>query len=93
MILATFPVAGLQYHAGIAYADAINENDELQLVREPTNAHDSQAVMVFHMGIQLGYLPRPVNQIALALKVAGWEITAEAEHSGSANVVLKGEPA
>lgn len=91
--LASFPVAGLQYHAGLAYADAIEEGDTFDLFEDRNNPHDTYAIEIRHMGIVLGYIPRPVNQIMFNLKKEGWTFTARAASTGTATVSLEGEPA
>ncbi len=54
-------VAGLQYHDGEIIWSQLQETDSLQLVREPGNAHDENAVAVYWKRYKLGYLPRTEN--------------------------------
>lgn len=53
--------AGLRHHAAKDVWDAMAVGDALQLVREPTNAEDMNAVRIEWQGIVLGYLPRGEN--------------------------------
>ena len=53
--------AGLRYHDAKAVWDQMKVGDALTLVREPENAHDSNAVRVEWNGHQLGYIPRAEN--------------------------------
>lgn len=55
------PLAGFQYHSGKAVWAELREGDALQLVREPDNAYDSNAVRVEWHGYKLGYVPRRDN--------------------------------
>ena len=55
------PIAGFQFHRGDAIWSTLDVGEELQLVRESTNAHDPDAVAVFLNDEQLGYIPRADN--------------------------------
>ncbi len=61
ILLQTSPVAGFQFYDGDRLWDALRPNDPLQLVPEPENPHDDQAVKVMWNGNQLGYVPRRDN--------------------------------
>ena len=61
IFLQTSPVAGFQFYDGDRLWDSLRPNDTLQLVPEPENPHDNQAVKVMRNGIQLGYVPRRDN--------------------------------
>ena len=50
----------------------LNEDDELDFIREPDNKYDSQAIAITTAyGIKLGYVPREDNKIAARLMDAG----------------------
>src|SRR5688500_17867149 len=55
------PLAGFVYYDGKAVWDRIKAGDRLTLVREPANAHDSNAVRIEWQGYMLGYVPRRDN--------------------------------
>lgn len=58
------PLAGFQYHEGMALWAELRVGDALTLVREPDNSHDGRAIAVLWRGHKLGYLPRAVNDAA-----------------------------
>jgi len=55
------PLAGFQFHDGVAVWSQLRENDALLLVREPENAYDERAVAVYWRDRKLGYVPRDEN--------------------------------
>ena len=55
-------VAGLQSYEGKRLFSRLRVGDELQLRREPDNAHDENAIRVEWHGRLLGYLPRGGNE-------------------------------
>lgn len=60
-----FYVAGFKYYDGPEILDQLKVGDELSLVREPENKHDSQAVAIFTKdGYKLGYIPAESNIVA-----------------------------
>ncbi|NCS65218.1 MAG: HIRAN protein [Hydrogenophilales bacterium CG03_land_8_20_14_0_80_62_28] len=61
VILQTSPLAGFQYHAGRALFPLMQVGDRLQLIREPDNPYDAQAVRVEWRGAMIGYAPRADN--------------------------------
>jgi hypothetical protein len=61
ILLQTSPVAGFQFYDGDQLWTTLRPNDRLQLVPEPENLHDNQAVKVMWNGDQLGYVPRRDN--------------------------------
>ena len=54
-------VAGYQFHAGMDLEPRMGVGDRLELVREPDNPHDRQAVAIRWGGEHIGYVPRRVN--------------------------------
>ncbi len=60
-LLQKLPVAGFQFYDGEKVWPMLQPGSELQLVREPENKYDSQAVKVLWQNRQLGYLPRADN--------------------------------
>lgn len=61
ILLQTSPVAGFQFYEGDLLWNSLRPNDTLQLVPEPENPHDNQAVKVMWNDTQLGYVPRQDN--------------------------------
>ena len=54
-------LAGFRYHAAAQLWDSLRVGDPLELVREPANTHDANAVSVSWRGAKLGYVPRREN--------------------------------
>jgi len=61
IIVQQSPLAGFQYYEGKGLWDMMRLGDNLQLVREPRNPHDANAVRVEWRGEMLGYVPRREN--------------------------------
>lgn len=63
------------YPDNLIELDTINKNSEepvaLDLVREPDNAYDSNAIMVLYEGQHLGYIPKALNEGMAALMDRG----------------------
>ena len=55
-------IAGFQFHRGEAIWGSLAVGARLSLVREPSNAHDPDAVAVFFKQEMLGYVPRAENR-------------------------------
>ena len=55
------PLAGFRYAEAAAVWPQLREGDALELVREPENPHDANAVRVLWQGRKLGYVPRAEN--------------------------------
>lgn len=71
------PVAGFQYHEGAVIWPSLHIGDSLQLIREPDNAYDRQAVRVDWNGRKLGYVPRIQNITVSHLLDQGHPLSAE----------------
>lgn len=61
LIVQSSPLAGFQFYAGRDLWQEMKVGDTLELVREPDNAHDANAVRVMWRGRMLGYVPRREN--------------------------------
>lgn len=70
------PLAGSQYHALAAVADAMRPGDKLLLVRERDNRHDANAIRVEWQGRLLGYVPRRDNRALAAAMDRGERLEA-----------------
>lgn len=55
------PLAGFRYGEAAAVWPDLRPGDALELVREPANPHDPNAVRVDWRGRKLGYVPRREN--------------------------------
>ncbi len=61
LLVQSSPLAGFRYHEAAAVWQELAVGDRLDLVREPANPHDSNAVRVEWRGRKLGYVPRAEN--------------------------------
>jgi HIRAN domain len=61
LLVQSSPLAGFRYHEANAVWKDLKLGDRLELVREPANPHDSNAVRVEWRGRMLGYVPRAEN--------------------------------
>ena len=66
-------LAGFRYHEAPLLISELRVGDRLDLVREPDNPHDFNAVRVQWRGRNLGYVPRRENS-ALAWVMDGGEV-------------------
>jgi hypothetical protein len=55
------PLAGFRHYEGAEIWRDMKAGDRLQLVREPDNPYDANAVRVEWRGLKLGYVPRRDN--------------------------------
>ena len=69
------PLAGSQYYALGEYWSHIRPGDRLQLIREPANRHDPNAIRVEWQGHMLGYLPRAENRALAAAMDRGEQLS------------------
>lgn len=56
------PLAGFAYYEGKGLWGNIRKGDPLQLVREPDNLHDHNAIRLEWKGRMVGYVPRRENR-------------------------------
>jgi hypothetical protein len=61
LIVQQSPVAGFQYYEGERLFGRMREGMPLQLVREPENRHDKNAVAVCFRNKKIGFVPRAEN--------------------------------
>lgn len=61
LLIRVSPLAGSQFYALSDAWNRLQVGDWLQLIREPGNRHDANAIRVEWQGQQLGYLPRAHN--------------------------------
>lgn len=62
ILLQSSPLAGFRYYEGKRLWSELKVGDPLQLVREPDNSYDPNAVRVEWQGHKLGYVPRADNE-------------------------------
>ncbi|HEY7658339.1 MAG TPA: HIRAN domain-containing protein [Burkholderiales bacterium] len=55
------PLAGFRHYHGAEVLRDLRPGERLELVREPENPHDPNAVRVEWRGVTLGYVPRREN--------------------------------
>ena len=61
ILVQSSPLAGFRYHEAAAVWQELAVGDQLDLVREPANQYDPNAVRVEWRGRKLGYVPRADN--------------------------------
>lgn len=59
--LFSFHISGFQYHDGALVLSKLRVGDRLELVPEPDNPYDPEAVAVKYKGTMLGYVPGDMN--------------------------------
>jgi hypothetical protein len=65
ILMQTSSIAGFQFYNGEKLWDQLSTGDMLQLIREPDNYYDENAVEIYWRNSKLGYVPR-VENIAIA---------------------------
>lgn len=58
MFSKTFFIAGVQHHQMNEVLGELGLGDELELVQEPTNKFDPNAIKIIYEGTMLGYVPK-----------------------------------
>ncbi|WP_449459249.1 HIRAN domain-containing protein [Streptococcus suis] len=58
-----FHLAAFAYYDGLDVIDQLKPGTPVQLVGEPSNPHDSEAVAIFYQGTKLGYIPSDKNSL------------------------------
>ncbi|PKO92051.1 MAG: HIRAN protein [Betaproteobacteria bacterium HGW-Betaproteobacteria-10] len=66
MLIQSSALAGSQYYAASEIWLQMKVGDRLELIREPDNRHDRNAIRVEWHGHKLGYLPRAENRAVAA---------------------------
>lgn len=68
LLIQSSPLAGSQYYQASQVWLAMQVGDRLELIREPDNRHDPNAIRVEWQGHKIGYVPRAENRsVAAAL--------------------------
>ena len=76
LLVQSSPLAGFRYHEAAAAWPELAVGDRLDLVREPANPHDANAVRVEWRGRKLGYVPRAENAALAWAMDRGERVTA-----------------
>lgn len=61
LLVQSSPLAGFRHHEAMLVWAELKPGDRLELVREPDNPYDANAVRVEWSGRKLGYVPRSEN--------------------------------
>ena len=76
ILVQSSPLAGSQYYAVGEQWQALQVGDHLDLIREPDNRHDRNAIRVEWRGHKLGYVPRAENRAVAAAMDRGEPVDA-----------------
>jgi hypothetical protein len=76
LLVQSSPLAGFRYHEAAAAWKDLAVGDRLDLVREPANPHDANAVRVEWRSRKLGYVPRAENAALAWAMDRGERVTA-----------------
>ena len=60
-VFAEFHLAGFTYGDGIDVLEELKPGLDVNLVAEPDNPYDSEAVAIFYKDVRLGYIPKNHN--------------------------------
>lgn len=66
-----FHLAGFAYYDGLDVIDQLKPGTQVQLVAEPNNPKDANAVVIFYQGTKLGYVPSDKNSLISRLLFYG----------------------
>ncbi|MET3558775.1 hypothetical protein ABID29_001903 [Streptococcus rupicaprae] len=58
-----FHLAAFNYYDGLEVVDQLKPGTYVDLLAEPTNPYDSEAVAIFYQGKKLGYIPKDRNTL------------------------------
>lgn len=56
--LSSFYVAGFQRYDGATVLSKMEAGSPVELILEPENPHDPDAIMIYFDGVKIGYVPR-----------------------------------
>jgi hypothetical protein len=76
--LTHFDLAGFTYYDGVEVFQKLSIGKTLELVAEPENKYDPNAIAIYFMKKKLGYVPRTENQIISQLLNLGYTEILEA---------------
>lgn len=61
--IADFHLAGFAYYDGLDVIDELTTGTTVDLLAEPTNPYDYEAVAIFYKDKKLGYIPKDKNSL------------------------------
>lgn len=61
--IADFHLAAFAYYDGLDVIDQLKPGTPVQLIGEPSNPHDAEAVVISYEGTKLGYVPTNKNSL------------------------------
>ena len=67
----SFCIAGFKYWDGALVLDQLKPGMALDLVAEPDNPHDSNALAIYRGSVKLGFVPRSENELPALLAFYG----------------------
>jgi hypothetical protein len=74
-------IRGLKYYDGKKVLPSLKVGDSLDLVREPQNPYDPQAIAIYWQGHQLGYIAMELNEgVAMILDYELKELVVNISH-------------
>lgn len=76
ILVQSSPLAGSQFHGLQQLRAQMQVGDTLDLIREPHNRHDGNAIRVEWRNHKLGYVPRAENRAVAAALDAGERLSA-----------------
>lgn len=83
-LLLDFHIAGFAYYDGLAVIHKLTVGKTVQLVAEPDNPYDAQAVAIYYKTHKLGYVPHQHNEWLSKFLYFGYQDAFEA-HIQTAN--------
>lgn len=66
-----FHLAGFAYYDGLDVIEELKLGTSLEMLAEPTNPYDSEAVVILYQGKKLGYIPKHKNSLISRLLFYG----------------------
>ncbi|KKN46450.1 hypothetical protein LCGC14_0672900 [marine sediment metagenome] len=84
-------IAGLHHHVMKDHIRSMEEGDAVDLVREPVNKHDSNAIRVDdgQTGEKLGYVPSSIARVLAPLIDGGYRVVAFIEEKVDYEVYIE----
>jgi hypothetical protein len=76
--LLDFHVAGFAYYDGLAIAQQLKIGQTVQLIAEPDNPYDPQAIAIYYHNTKIGYVPKDHNDLLSRLLYFGYQTIFEA---------------
>jgi hypothetical protein len=76
IVLLESPLAGYQYHRAEGVWPFLRVGEALQLVREPGNPYDPNAIAIYFKNDRLGYVPRKENRALAVMLERGEQMQA-----------------